>query len=388
MDYTGSAGALAGDAIRAARRRGGAGAPSGCLVGGRPVAHPGDLRNKAFQLPLGLAEMLTMKAPQYTRLAVLLCASLVTLAAALLAAPAAAAPGSGARPESSLPNGEFTAELNGLRLWYKVAGTGPTCLMPTPAWGPSSDVYFATLKPMEKYFTIVYLDSRGTGRSERAQSAKEYSWEHLIGDLEALRLHLKQRKIWLMGHSEGGTEILQYACRYPDRVSGLILLDSVAAGGPDTRAEAMRRAALRKDQPWFAEAMAALQTSAKNDQEFAQRMRAAAPLFWSDPGKIDQFKDVLAAMTFSLAASHGQNESRSGPFDLRQQLKKVTAPALIVVGTDDFVCSPVCARDLHLGLRNSKLLVIEKSGHFPWLEQPDEFNSQVPRFLEALGLRD
>ena len=76
----------------------------------------------------------------------------------------------------ALQNGEFTAKLNGLKLWYKVSGQGPVCLMPAPGWGPSSDLYFRTLKSLEKTFTIVYLDTRGTGRSERAKSATEYTW--------------------------------------------------------------------------------------------------------------------------------------------------------------------------------------------------------------------
>src|SRR5216683_8286267 len=63
------------------------------------------------------------------------------------------------KPETrSLAPGEFTAELNGLKLWYKVSGNGPVCLIPTPAWGPSSDLWFRTLKPLENTFTIVYLD--------------------------------------------------------------------------------------------------------------------------------------------------------------------------------------------------------------------------------------
>src|SRR5262245_55475796 len=69
-------------------------------------------------------------------------------------------------------NGEFTAELNGLQLWYKVSGAGPVCLMPTPPWGASSVMCFRTLKPLEENFTVVYLDSRGTGRSQRAGSPK------------------------------------------------------------------------------------------------------------------------------------------------------------------------------------------------------------------------
>jgi pimeloyl-ACP methyl ester carboxylesterase len=75
------------------------------------------------------------------------------------------------------------------------------------------------------------------------------------------------------------------------------------------------------------------------------------------------------------------------PFDLTGQLKKVTAPALIVAGDKDAFCPPAAARELHLCLPNSKLLLVEDCGHFMWLEQADEFNAQVPKFLQALGLR-
>lgn len=70
----------------------------------------------------------------------------------------------------TLKSGEFVVQLNGLELWYKVSGKGPVCLMPTPAWGPSSDSYFRTLKPLEKHFTIVYLDSRGTTLARASRS--------------------------------------------------------------------------------------------------------------------------------------------------------------------------------------------------------------------------
>lgn len=69
-------------------------------------------------------------------------------------------------PDRPLSQGEFTAELNGLKLWFKVSGTGPVCLMPTAPRSPSSDIYFRTLQPLEKMFTLVYLDCRGTGRSQ------------------------------------------------------------------------------------------------------------------------------------------------------------------------------------------------------------------------------
>lgn len=282
--------------------------------------------------------------------------------------------------------GEFTQELNGLKLWYRVSGNGPVCLMPTPAWGPSSDLYFRTLQPLEKHFTIVYLDSRGTGRSQRAKATTEYTWGHLVSDLDALRAHLKQDKVWLMGHSEGGSQVLHYAARYPDRVNGLVLLATAAVINDEDDADMKARLARRQGKPWFAEAMTGFEASPTTDEEFAASMKKALPLYWSDPAQIKNHVDAFALTTLSAEAGRGATDSKRFPYDVRAGLRSVTAPALIVAGDDDFICSPFAAERLHLSLRNSKLLLIEKSGHFPWLEQADVFNREVPRFLEALGL--
>jgi proline iminopeptidase len=289
--------------------------------------------------------------------------------------------------DTRLEPGEFSVELNGLTLWFKVSGRGPVCLMPTPAWGLSSDLYFRTLQRLEDTFTVVYLDSRGTGRSGRAKSTSQYTWDHLVSDLDALRAYLKLDTVWLMGHSEGGSQVLHYASRFPDRVSGLVLLSTTAVADAEGDADIEARLMRRRGQPWFPDAVKALRAAAATDEEMAANVRAFLPLYWSDLSRLDKHRQLFAAMSTSVEAAAGQSASRRYPFDVRAQLRQVTAPALIVVGDDDFICSPVAARRLHLSLPNSKLLLIEGAGHFPWLEQPDAFNSQVPSFLAALAKR-
>lgn len=287
----------------------------------------------------------------------------------------------------ALKQGEFTAELNGLKLWYKVSGQGPVCLMPNPAWGPSSDLYFRTLKPLEKYFTMVYLDCRGTGRSERAKSGKEYSWVHLVNDLEALRNHLGIEKCWLMGHSEGGILALHFACKHPNRVNGLVLIASAAVITPKDDQAAMARAMKRKNEPWFADALKVqFAGPPKTDEQFAAGMKKMMPAYWADPSRIAKHQEHFEATTLSASAFAGQSESKRLHFDLSADLKKVTVPALIIVGDKDDACPPAMSRTIHLGLANSKYLQFQDCGHFPWLEQSAEFETQVPLFLKALGV--
>ena len=300
----------------------------------------------------------------------------------------ARASGTGSAQKPAIESGEFTETLNGIKLWYKVSGRGPVCVMPTPGWGPSSDVYFRTLKPLEKTFTLVYLDTRGTGRSGRAKAATEYTWDHQVADLEALRAHLKQDKVWLMGHSEGAMQIMHYACKHPDRVAGMVVLASAASVSPLDGLAIGARLSRRKEEAWFAEAMKTHQAGPpKTDADMAAGMAKMLPAYWGDPARIEKYKEHFAATTMSVDAMNGQRASKRMPFDLKGELKKVTAPVLIVAGDKDAFCPPSAAREMHLGFSNSKLLLIEDCGHFMWMEQADVFNAQVPRFLEALGLR-
>jgi proline iminopeptidase len=287
---------------------------------------------------------------------------------------------------SPLTSGEFTTELNGLQLWYKVSGTGPVCLMPASAWGSSSDLYFRTLQPLEKIFTMVYHDSRGTGRSQKAASTKEYTWEHLVADLDALRVHLRQEKVWLMGHSAGGFEILHYACKHPERVSGLVLLCTAAVVDREWERDFVPRLQRRMDQPWYPEAEQELRRQTyDSDEDMKASIKTILPFYWADPAKIADFVEDFEATSMSAVAFRGQTDSHRLDFDLRDRLKGVTAPALIVVGDGDIFASPFHAKRMHLCMPNSKLLLIEDTGHFPWMEQPDAFFKDVPAFLEVLA---
>jgi proline iminopeptidase len=241
---------------------------------------------------------------------------------------------------------------------------------------------------MEKLFTVVYVDSRGTGRSGRAKTLKEYTWDHLVGDLEALRAHLKQEAMWLMGHSEGGVQVLQYAIKHPERVRGLVLLSSMAVQDDAAFTDMKRRQVRRQGEPWYEQAAQAFEddTPPASDEELARSLKASLPLYWSEPTKIDPFQHDFAAGLPSAHAAVASYESGRYPFDLRDQLKSVAAPTLIVVGDNDIVCSPESATALHLALPNSKLLLIEDCGHFSWMEQPEVFETRVSEFLHVLGL--
>ena len=71
-------------------------------------------------------------------------------------------------------------------------------------------------------FTTVYFDQAGSGKSKRL-SARDYTIDRAVADLEALRVTLGRDKVILWGNSYGASLATVYAARYPDRIAGIIL---------------------------------------------------------------------------------------------------------------------------------------------------------------------
>ena len=143
----------------------------------------------------------------------------------------------------------------------------------------------------------------------------------------------------------------------------------------------------RQNEPWFEEAFAAFTSEDKpqSDEEFGQYVMAIMPFYLVDQRVVDRYAGAFQATTFSLAASTGQ-ESVQLDVNLLPDLHRIAVPTLLVVGSEDFLCSPLQSERIHFEIRNSKLVVIQKSGHFAWLEQPEQFFPRVKAGLRALGL--
>jgi len=62
------------------------------------------------------------------------------------------------------------------------------------------------------------------------------------------------------------------------------------------------------------------------------------------------------------------------------RMNGVRARTLILVGQNDWICSPAIAERIHAAIRGSKIRTFEKTGHFPWIEDSDEFFRDVTRF--------
>ncbi|MEJ7804878.1 MAG: alpha/beta hydrolase [Telluria sp.] len=116
---------------------------------------------------------------------------------------------------------------DGVVLKANIAGNGVPCLFVHGGPGSGSEVVERLAgKTLESHFKMIYLDQRGSGRSA-SDAKKNYALDRVVQDMEELRVRLQVKKWVLMSHSFGGIIATAYAKKYPDKVSGMVLLNSI-----------------------------------------------------------------------------------------------------------------------------------------------------------------
>jgi proline iminopeptidase len=265
------------------------------------------------------------------------------------------------------------AHLNGTELFYVEVGEGLPCLVMHGGLGFDHTGLHPWLDPLGEEMHLVYYDHRGNGRSGRPP-LETVTFEQLCADADSLREHLGFEKVAVLGYSFGGFIALEYALRYPECLSHLILLDTAPTFdyGEEIDANARRKGATP-------EQLEALEAPADNEAEFWRLWKLIEPLYFHTYDA-DLAERVLGKTILSVEATE-VGEAITEEWDVRPRLGEISAPTLILVGRDDFICPPSQAKIMHERIPNSELVVFEKSGHFAPVEEPEAFFAAVREWL-------
>ena len=265
------------------------------------------------------------------------------------------------------------AHLNDTELFYVEVGEGLPCLVMHGGLGGDHSSLHPWLDPLGDVMRLVYYDHRGNGRSGRPRS-DSITFEQLCADADALREHLGFEEIAVLGYSFGGFIALEYALRYPERISHLILLDTAPTFDYEEEIEAnARRKGATQEQ------LEALDASAEDEGESWRLWKVIEPLYFCT-FDADLAERVMGKTVISVEAADAGDAIIEG-WDLTPRLGEISAPTLILVGRDDFVCPPSQAKIMHEGIPNSELAVFENSGHFTHVEEPEAFFDAVRGWL-------
>ena len=285
------------------------------------------------------------------------------------------------------PEGKFVV-VNDHRLWYRIAGQGSPLLLIPGGPGCSHSYLYPSMERLANSFQIIYFDAFGRGQSDRAKNPSEYSLNHDIDDVEGLRKALGLGKIAVYGHSYGGVVAQGYALRYPQSLSKLILANTCHS------AEMWQKGSNdnwnNEIQNQYPEVWAELQQlRAKGgvscDPTY-QKVQGRVPLcllYFYDPAKsnltVDTNLDVFCQIAGPDAGIVLGGDLAS--VDFRGQLRGIQVPTLVLAGRFDRVGIPRYSVQFKTFMPQAQFVMFEKSGHLPFLEEPELHDSIVRAFL-------
>lgn len=246
--------------------------------------------------------------------------------------------------------------------------------------GPGLDhtVIAPHLDPLAEHLRLICYDHRGSGRSARPHGSSDpYHIDHFVSDIGGVAKGLGLDRFALLGHSFGGIVALHFALAHPDALSHLILVCSPASHHFVDDVEAALPDYL--DAQALAE-LNSLQDSDPSDHVIRRSLELLAPVYFHDPKRVSELG--LDSVRFG-PETQAVWDSLEG-FDLRPRLGEIRVPSLVIAGAHDRSVSAEQAREVADALPKGRLLVMENSGHYPFVEEPEPFLSAV---LEFLGIK-
>ena len=267
---------------------------------------------------------------------------------------------------------------DGTQLAYHVSGHGdPVICLPG---GPADSTYLGDLGGLSTRRQLIFLDLRGTGRSAAPQDATSYRCDRMVDDIEALREHLGLTRMDLLAHSGGANLAAQYAARYPKNVKNLVLIcpGARAVGIPIT-GQTRRELALRRNtEPWFPAAFTALKAiteGAGSDWE------AIAPFFHGRWDATAQQHHAASQPSNMEAVARYGAEGAFTPEKTRAALAALDAPVLLLAGEFDMNSPPQSVAEFTDVFPDATLDIQPGAGHYPWLDDADQFVTSTATFL-------
>ena len=275
------------------------------------------------------------------------------------------------------------ADVNGVKLFYTTMGSGPPLMVMHGGLGCDHSYFLPWFEQLAADFTLILYDHRGNGRS------RPIEWEGVThdtwaADADALRAHLGYEKMLLLGHSYGGFLGQEYAARYAENLRGLVLLCTAPALDYPEVIEANANARAKSPDAIAGVEAAFSPDPLARDEDFASIMSAIGPLYFHKPDEFPEaVNSVMANVKFSAPAWNHCSTHCMPVFNTMEMLPGIETPTLIISGADDWITPADQGQRIHDAMPNSELVIFERSGHFPYIEEEAEFFATLREWLKA-----
>ena len=308
-------------------------------------------------------------------------------AVVLVLSSAFSAFGQSAPARDSTSEGRFVV-VNGAKLWYEIEGKGEPVLLIAGGPGASHSYFDPYFSALADSYRVIYFDAFGRGKSDRAKSPSEYTFERDVEDIEGIRKALNLGRMNVFGHSYGGLVAQAYALKYPDSVKRLILANTLFSGEMWQANNDNYNYEIRNQFPEVWERIQALRAQGLHStaQEHQDAYAEVPPslCYFYNASNADNFKpEISADVYYSIVGDDGDFliGGDIAPLDFRTRLKNLEMPTLILAGRFDRVTLPRFSVQFRQYAPQAQFVMFEKSGHFPFIEDPDQMFKVVREFL-------
>ncbi|MBS7250977.1 MAG: alpha/beta fold hydrolase [Candidatus Freyarchaeota archaeon] len=258
------------------------------------------------------------------------------------------------------------AKVEDFEMYYEDVGKGPALVLIHGMGGDSTE-WSPLIPELSREVRCIAVDLRGHGKSEKPN--QPYTQDMFADDVAALLDTLKIDKAYICGVSMGGFVALKMALNHPEKVNGLILIDT-AARIPPKSIEAGAR---------WAKAFAEKGLEGYIEAEIKDIFH---PMF------VRRHKDAVKRFADSMRTRDPTTVSRiqqgymKSPPALENEIKKIKVPTLIIHGREDEVVPVEEAEFIHKQIPNSQIAIIPFAGHAALLEREDFFIDAILYFIE------
>ncbi|AOY96452.1 3-oxoadipate enol-lactonase [Cupriavidus sp. USMAA2-4] len=256
------------------------------------------------------------------------------------------------------------ADLPGVRLHYRLDGdAGLPVLVLSNSLGTNLDMWTPQVAAFSKHFRVLRYDTRGHGAS--SVPAGPYQVEQLGADVIGLLDDLQIERAHFCGLSMGGITGMWLALAHPQRLSKLVLCNTAAYIGPPenwtNRAGAVERDGVGSIAPAVVDRWLTPDFAAKR------------------PELVKYLRQMLSATD---ARGYAANCLAVRDADLRERVRDIQLPTLVIAGSGDLPTPPRDGQYLAKAIPGARYVELE-AAHISNLQQVEPFTRTVLEFLQG-----
>ena len=315
--------------------------------------------------------------------------------APIAAGPASTAAAASGRPVD-YPIHEGFIDSDGVLIYYTTVGRGAPLLIVHGGPGASHDYFLPYLLALARHNRLIFIDERGSGRSEKLTDPKGYTVEAMVEDVEAVRRGLALGNISLLGHSFGGVLAQAYALKYQQHLTHLILASTFPS---TTQLNQLFVRMKQRMSPELRKRIDSLEQAGLfghgADYQQGRYQDAYMIAAWGEGyfpylyrNRPDPNYDPVQNGNMSwdlyreMWGSHGEFvvDGNLKSVEYVDRLPSIHVPTLVIAGDHD-ECDPSLSEEMHAKIAHSQLVILPQSGHMTFVDQPTLFIRSVEGFL-------